>query len=47
MRVYKDFDIQGHNTFGIAAKAAVFVVLDQLADIEAAIEQFGQPTHIL
>jgi UDP-N-acetylmuramate dehydrogenase len=47
MRVYKDFDIQTYNTFGIAAKAAVFVVLDHLTDIEEALTEFGQPTYIL
>ncbi len=47
MRVYKDYNLQSYNTFGIAAKAAVFVVLDQLSDIPEAVEKYGQPTHIL
>lgn len=47
MRVYENINLQEYNTFDIAAKAAVFVVLDQLSDIEEALTQFGQPTHIL
>jgi UDP-N-acetylenolpyruvoylglucosamine reductase len=47
MRVYENMELKEYNTFGIAAKAAVFIVLDQIQDIQEALEQFGQPTYIL
>ena len=47
MRVYKDINMQAYNTFNIAAQAAVFIVLDQLTDIEDALTQFGNPNYIL
>lgn len=47
MRVYHDHDITSYNTFGIAATAAVFLVIESLDDIPLAIKQYGNPTHII
>ena len=47
MRVYHNIDLKPLNTFGIAAKAATYIILEKIEDICIALEKFGQPTHIL
>ena len=47
MRVYHNIDLKPLNTFGIAAKAATYIILEKIEDISIALEKFGQPTHIL
>lgn len=47
MQIHFDYDLTSHNTFGIAAKAAIFLVIEDPADIPQAIALHGKPTHIL
>lgn len=47
MQIHIDYDLTSHNTFGIAAKAAIFLVIEDPADIPQAIALHGKPTHIL
>ncbi len=47
MQVIHNKDLKPLNTFGIAAKAATFIVLDNPEDIESALTEFGRPMYIL
>lgn len=47
MQVFHNIDMQPLNTFGIAATAATFIILENPQDIELALEKFGRPRYIL
>ncbi|MEI7477981.1 MAG: hypothetical protein WCJ81_05875 [bacterium] len=47
MQVYTKYDLQKHNTMGIAATAATFLVLEKIDEIPHALEHYGAPAYVL
>ncbi len=47
MKLHPDFDLTSYNTFGIAAKAAIFLVIEGPEDVEPAIKLHGIPQYVL
>lgn len=47
MKIYTDFDLTTYNTFGIAAKAAIFLVIEHPDDFSTALREYWKPMHIL
>ncbi len=47
MKRYTDFDLTTYNTFGIAAKAAIFLVIEHPDDFSTALTEYWKPMHIL